>query len=108
MQCSLWSKSGCRPRLKTSTPAHGVDPPGSAPGVGFDVRNPQLIARVLYGSGLRLMECLRLRVKDLDFTYHQIIVHDGIRTILAGLLAPLCFSCHNDEPAMLKPATHAI
>jgi integrase len=34
---------------------------------------PQLIARVLYGSGLRLMECLRLRVKDLDFTYHQII-----------------------------------
>jgi len=28
-----------------------------------------LIARMLYGSGLRLMECLGLRVKDLDFTY---------------------------------------
>ncbi len=36
-----------------------------------------LIARMLYGSGLRLMECLRLRVKDLDFTYGQVTVHDG-------------------------------
>jgi integron integrase len=36
-----------------------------------------LIARMLYGSGLRLMECLRLRVKDLDFTYGQVIVRDG-------------------------------
>jgi integron integrase len=37
----------------------------------------RLIARILYGSGLRLMECLRLRVKDLDFGQHQIIVRDG-------------------------------
>jgi len=36
-----------------------------------------LIAGLLYGSGLRLMECLRLRVKDLDFSYGQITVHDG-------------------------------
>jgi len=36
-----------------------------------------LIAGLLYGSGLRLMECLRLRVKDLDFTYRQLIVRDG-------------------------------
>lgn len=36
-----------------------------------------LIARMLYGSGLRLMECLRLRVKDLDFTYGQVTVRDG-------------------------------
>ena len=33
--------------------------------------------RLLYGSGLRLMECLRLRVKDLDFTYGQLTVRDG-------------------------------
>jgi integron integrase len=33
-----------------------------------------LVARLLYGSGLRLMECLRLRVKDIDFGNHQIIV----------------------------------
>jgi integron integrase len=37
----------------------------------------QLMARLLYGSGLRLMECLRLRVKDLDFARHQIVVRDG-------------------------------
>ena len=30
-----------------------------------------------YGSGLRLMECLRLRVKDIDFGLNQIIVRDG-------------------------------
>jgi integron integrase len=36
-----------------------------------------LMASLLYGSGLRLMECLRLRVKDLDFAYHQITVRDG-------------------------------
>jgi len=36
-----------------------------------------LMARLLYGSGLRLMECLRLRVKDVDFEQHQIIVRDG-------------------------------
>jgi len=36
-----------------------------------------LIGALLYGSGLRLMECLRLRVKDLDFTYGQVTVRDG-------------------------------
>jgi len=37
----------------------------------------QLVARLLYGSGLRLMEGLRLRVKDIDFEQHQIIVRAG-------------------------------
>ena len=36
-----------------------------------------LMARLLYGSGLRLMECLRLRVKDLDFHYRTITVRDA-------------------------------
>jgi integron integrase len=36
----------------------------------------QLVANVLYGSGLRLSEGLRLRVKDLDFAQHQIVVRD--------------------------------
>ena len=36
-----------------------------------------LMASLLYGSGLRLMECLRLRVKDVDFAYNQIMVRDG-------------------------------
>ncbi len=36
-----------------------------------------LMASLLYGAGLRLMECLRLRVKDVDFAYRQILVRDG-------------------------------
>ena len=37
----------------------------------------RLIGSLLYGSGLRLMECLRLRVKDFNFGYSCIHVHDG-------------------------------
>lgn len=37
----------------------------------------RLMAQLLYGSGLRLMECLRLRVKDLDFAQHQLTIRDG-------------------------------
>jgi len=37
----------------------------------------QLMAKLLYGSGLRLMECLRLRIKDLDFAQREIVVRDG-------------------------------
>lgn len=36
-----------------------------------------LMASVLYGTGMRLFECLRLRVKDVDFKYRQILVRDG-------------------------------
>jgi integrase len=36
-----------------------------------------LMASLLYGTGLRLLECLRLRVKDLDFATHQIVVRAG-------------------------------
>jgi integron integrase len=38
---------------------------------------PRLMAGLLYGSGLRLMECVRLRVKDIDFGYARITVRDG-------------------------------
>jgi integron integrase len=37
----------------------------------------RLMAELLYGSGLRLMECVRLRVKDIDFGYGHITVRDG-------------------------------
>jgi integron integrase len=36
-----------------------------------------LMANLLYGSGLRLMECIRLRVKDVDFLRHEIVVRQG-------------------------------
>ena len=50
-----------------------------------------LIVSLLYGAGMRLMEGLRLRVKDLDFEYHQITVRDGKghkdrRTMLPSIL----------------------
>jgi integron integrase len=38
---------------------------------------PWMMAYLMYGSGLRLMECVRLRVKEVDFDYHQIVVRDG-------------------------------
>jgi integron integrase len=38
---------------------------------------PRLMAILLYGSGLRLLECARLRVKDVDFAANQIIVRAG-------------------------------
>lgn len=36
-----------------------------------------LMASLLYGAGLRLMECIRLRVKDVDFNYQQLTVRNG-------------------------------
>jgi integron integrase len=53
----------------------------------------QLMAKLLYGSGLRLMECVRLRVKDVDFAQSMIVVRDakGGRdrvTVLPDLVVP--------------------
>jgi integron integrase len=54
-----------------------------------------LMASLLYGSGLRLRECLRLRVKDVDFEYRQIMVRDGkgakdrVTMLPATLVEPL-------------------
>jgi len=36
-----------------------------------------LMAALLYGTGMRLMECVRLRIQDVDFRYHQFVVRDG-------------------------------
>lgn len=54
---------------------------------------PRLVAGLLYGGGLRLLEALRLRVKDVDFAANLLIVREGKgskdrRTILPASLAP--------------------
>jgi integron integrase len=54
---------------------------------------PWLMASLMYGCGLRLMECLRLRVQDVDFTRGEIRVRDGKGgkdrvTMLPRALAP--------------------
>lgn len=66
---------------------------------------------LLYGAGLRLRECLKLRIKDVDFEYRQITVRDGKGgkdrvTMLPGeLLEPLrshvapVKSLHEHDPA---------
>jgi integron integrase len=51
---------------------------------------PRLMAILLYGAGLRLLECCRVRVKDVDFAMNQITIRDG--------------KGHKDRPTML-PAT---
>jgi integrase len=40
-------------------------------------RVPRMMAILLYGAGLRLMECCRSRVKDIDFTRNEIVVRSG-------------------------------
>jgi len=45
--------------------------------IGLISGEPQLVVKLLYGSGLRLMESLRLRVKDIDFAMNQILVRHG-------------------------------
>jgi len=55
----------------------------------------QLMAKLLYGSGLRLMECIRLRVKDIDFEMNEIRVRNGKGD--KDRLVPLPESC---KPAL--------
>lgn len=54
-----------------------------------------LMGRLLYGTGMRLLECLRLRVKDVDFLRREILVRDGkggkdrVTVLPLSLVAPL-------------------
>jgi integron integrase len=54
-----------------------------------------LIASLLYGTGMRIMECLRLRVKDVDFERGEILIRDGkgfkdrVTMLPKSLLLPL-------------------
>jgi integron integrase len=54
-----------------------------------------MMARLLYGTGMRLMECARLRVKDVDFGRHEILIREGkgakdrVTMLPASLITPL-------------------
>ena len=52
-----------------------------------------LMARLMYGTGMRLMEVMRLRIKDIDFSYKQILIRSGKgdkdrMTLLPEILIP--------------------
>lgn len=55
----------------------------------------QLVVRLLYGTGMRVLECLRLRVKDVDFGRREIVVREGkgdkdrMTMLPASLVEPL-------------------
>jgi integrase len=57
------------------------------------------MVELIYGSGLRLLECLRLRIKDVDFDYGRIIVcdaksgRDRVTMLAVNLAAPLQLIC---------------
>lgn len=56
---------------------------------------PGLMARLLYGAGLRIMECARLRVKDIEFSRREIVVREGkgardrITVLPQSVIAPI-------------------
>ena len=50
----------------------------------------KLAAQLMYGSGLRVIECMRLRIKDLDFDQGTITVHDGKPTFPSQPVATRC------------------
>ena len=68
--------------------------PGEVRAVLARLRAPyRLMAELLYGSGLRLLECLRLRIKDVDFQYLHVVVREtkggkDRRTMLPVSLVP--------------------
>ena len=56
-----------------------------------------LVLRLLYGTGMRILECLRLRVKDVDFSRREIVVREGkgFRDRVTMLPACLCIELEN-------------
>ena len=55
----------------------------------------RMIGRLMYGTGMRILEALRLRVKDIEFEHREILVRDGkcfkdrLTVLPRGLIRPL-------------------
>lgn len=71
-----WLDDVTRPKRKPRVPVVLTPQEVQAVLAGLDGA-PRLAAALMYGSGLRLLETLRLRIKDLDFAYRVIVVRDG-------------------------------
>jgi integrase len=57
----------------------------------------RLLAQLLYGTGMRLMEGLRLRIKDVDFDRHVIIVHEAKGNKDRGVMLPCSLAPHMQQ-----------
>lgn len=86
-----------RPCLLPPSARHAPSRAGSRLGPPAPTKAPRPRA-VLYGSGLRLLECCRLRVPDLDFAMNQVVVRDGKgtkdRLTMLPALAKAAFARH--------------
>ncbi len=106
-----WVEGFERPKRPARLPV--VLTPAEARAVLAQLEGTQwLMASLLYGAGLRLMECLRLRVKDVDFGYGQILVRDGkgakdrVTMLPAAVIDPL--KAHLERVRALRfPLIHA-
>lgn len=73
-----WEEASDFDRAKEPERLPVVLTPGEVKAILAAMEGPNgLVARLLYGAGLRVSEALRLRVKDLDFEYEQITVRQG-------------------------------
>lgn len=66
-----------------------------------------LLARLLYGTGMRLMEAVRLRVKDVDFERHEITVRDGKGAKDRRTMLPISLVAALREQVSFALALHA-
>lgn len=67
----------CGPRQAATAPPRGIERQ-EVTGVLDRMQGLHgMMARLLYGTGMRLMECVRLRVKDVDFERAEILIRDG-------------------------------
>lgn len=74
-----------------------------------------LMARLIYGTGMRLMECCQLRIKDIDFQQHEITIRAGkggkdrVTMLPASLITDLqtqlksARQCHDSDRARAEP-----
>ena len=72
-----WDDQRCESGQESER-ASGSDPRGGCQDhISLPESVPTLIVKLLYGSGLRIMEAVRLRIKDVDFQMKQITVRSG-------------------------------
>jgi integrase len=72
--------------------------------------NHALMAKILFGSGLPLMECVRLRIKDLDFDHKRIHVLGKEGTLSWSLVCKRLLKGRRTEPASIRelPVIHCV